>query len=342
MRVNSTGNEPISLPLLDGVAAADIPVLDGKTLLDRFPGRRFHHPHLSVVHDRDFEVFQNLQPEAVFCDIGANIGHSVNSLRLLGSKAALHSFEILPALWPFLEEHGARYGGSFQLHRYGLGPQEGTIDLFVPVIGDSALSTLSAGSFDDLKSANIRKNYEIVAPGEPVHVARIRVEVKPFDSLGLQPDFVKIDVEGAELGVLRGMTRTLTQRRPMLLIENTKPMEVEDYLAPFGYLPCGWDKENAVVRVGRGGQNSVYLHATDLLTRSRKDKRLLQSKQAIRDTAFNAYAYELGDPTSEADIVAAFRTFFGSDPTPEQVSMHSRHASRLKLRNAFLQFLMSK
>lgn len=35
----------------------------------------------------------------------------------------------------------------------------------------------------------------------------------------LQPRLVKVDVEGAELSVLRGMRRTLTEHRPVLLLE---------------------------------------------------------------------------------------------------------------------------
>jgi FkbM family methyltransferase len=55
------------------------------------------------------------------------------------------------------------------------------------------------------------------------HVATVQV---PIDSIDRQlanglpaPDFVKIDVEGLELEVLRGMTGLLQQRRPVLYIE---------------------------------------------------------------------------------------------------------------------------
>lgn len=50
------------------------------------------------------------------------------------------------------------------------------------------------------------------------------------------PDVVKIDVEGAELGVLEGMRETFQQHRPTLICElhGTAP-EVCDFLESLGY-----------------------------------------------------------------------------------------------------------
>jgi FkbM family methyltransferase len=39
------------------------------------------------------------------------------------------------------------------------------------------------------------------------------------DALGAAPDFVKLDAEGAELDILRGMTRVLREAAPMLAVE---------------------------------------------------------------------------------------------------------------------------
>jgi hypothetical protein len=66
------------------------------------------------------------------------------------------------------------------------------------------------------------------------------------------PDFIKIDVEGAEASVLKGGRRILTERRPSLIIE-THGAEVEDeckaILKDVGYSPItverlrGWFSE---------------------------------------------------------------------------------------------------
>jgi FkbM family methyltransferase len=67
------------------------------------------------------------------------------------------------------------------------------------------------------------------------------VEVVTLDSfagrLGVAPSFAKIDVEGAELLVLRGMGEILADARPRIMIEVTnEPERVFETLAGAGYL----------------------------------------------------------------------------------------------------------
>jgi len=55
---------------------------------------------------------------------------------------------------------------------------------------------------------------------------------------GIPIDACKIDVEGAELMVLRGADRVLAQHKPLLLVEvlnDAQLSELRDYLAPRGY-----------------------------------------------------------------------------------------------------------
>jgi hypothetical protein len=57
--------------------------------------------------------------------------------------------------------------------------------------------------------------------------------VRQLDSLGLpQVDALKIDVEGAELNVLRGAEKTINRDHPGILIEFS-----EDNTRQFGYEP---------------------------------------------------------------------------------------------------------
>jgi FkbM family methyltransferase len=62
------------------------------------------------------------------------------------------------------------------------------------------------------------------AEGQTVRRTSVSVDVRPLDELVMSgrippPDFVKIDVEGAERAVLAGMEKTIRQHGPRLFIE---------------------------------------------------------------------------------------------------------------------------
>jgi FkbM family methyltransferase len=48
----------------------------------------------------------------------------------------------------------------------------------------------------------------------------IKVQMRPLDELVPHADVVKVDVEGAELGAVRGMPRLLAQSRPVVMFES--------------------------------------------------------------------------------------------------------------------------
>ena len=62
------------------------------------------------------------------------------------------------------------------------------------------------------------------------------VEIVTFDSLDLHPDVIKIDVEGFEYQVLKGMAATLKNDRPILMLEkNAADRACRELLAVMDY-----------------------------------------------------------------------------------------------------------
>ena len=89
-------------------------------------------------------------------------------------------------------------------------------------------------------------------------INELTVSVKPFDDLWCHDNmgklgFVKIDVEGYEYEVLKGMARTLVDERPMLLVEienRHNPKKFEDtfnFLSGIGYLPFFTKEDNICI-----------------------------------------------------------------------------------------------
>ena len=69
-----------------------------------------------------------------------------------------------------------------------------------------------------------------------MELATIDIQLRAFDSLELAPDIIKIDVEGAEPNVLRGMRTTLEKQRPLLLLERSTSFDTcQTILGEAGY-----------------------------------------------------------------------------------------------------------
>ncbi|MFH1154556.1 MAG: FkbM family methyltransferase [Pseudomonadota bacterium] len=83
----------------------------------------------------------------------------------------------------------------------------------------------------------------------PDVIAKIIIETVSIDELIAEkkimpPDIIKIDVEGAEIDVLKGMVNTLKQYRPTVIYEiddrtlsklQNKQEDIKDFLYSFGY-----------------------------------------------------------------------------------------------------------
>ena len=89
------------------------------------------------------------------------------------------------------------------------------------------------------------------------------MRVRPIDDHGLSPHAVKIDVEGAELAVLEGMTATLARSRPVLLVETADPGPVLDLLEPLGYEACVYraETDEVVPYVDGVSANALFVPA---------------------------------------------------------------------------------
>jgi FkbM family methyltransferase len=131
-------------------------------------------------------------------DVGANQGYySVKIGHLVGEKGAVFSFEPNPELYPFLAENVSLNGLSPRVHTYcfAAGDAPGRSELHFTYSN-------MGGGYVDIPGAAIEQK-----PGVPVEIVRID-DTLPEDT---SVDLIKIDAEGFEPLVLRGMNRTLAR-----------------------------------------------------------------------------------------------------------------------------------
>lgn len=166
----------------------------------------------------------------VFYDIGANIGwYSVLAARVVGPSGSVLAFE--PSLEnALLAQQNAAVNGLGNV----------TVVPAALTDHDGWMSFITQGSLEgrlDLEGGSGGAAPEAGSDG----ANRLLVPVAALDTwLGLTgqpaPTLVKIDVEGAEVGVLRGMRRTLQEARPTIIVELHGTQEgVADELDAAGY-----------------------------------------------------------------------------------------------------------
>lgn len=155
-----------------------------------------------------------LQPGDVFVDVGANVGmySAVASLRV-GPSGRVLAVEASPITFEKLQVITRRGLGNIVARHCAVADAAGGLEFFIGPEDHSGVSSLR-----DLGAAATQ---------------RVRVPAETLDHLlegWPKVRFIKIDVEGAELKVIKGALRTIDRDRPFLAMELTPR-----FLASFGH-----------------------------------------------------------------------------------------------------------
>ncbi|MCS6908321.1 MAG: FkbM family methyltransferase [Anaerolineales bacterium] len=179
-------------------------------------------------------VRELVRPGQVAYDIGANVGYITLLLaRRVGAQGQVIAFEPLP-------ENAERLRQNARANAH-LAPIE-VIEAAV-VESDRQVSFL-VGPSDDTG----RVDTPVSAgrgEGEKLCVAGVTLDTVVFEQGYPPPQVVKIDVEGGEVEVLRGMPRLLREVRPLVLLETHSlpcAQACWDLLVGVGYRLCRMEK----------------------------------------------------------------------------------------------------
>ncbi|CAM4316341.1 FkbM family methyltransferase [Palleronia rufa] len=152
-------------------------------------------------------VLSYLKPGMIFADIGAHVGYfSKIAANCVGSSGHVHAFEPTPATFMRLSTNLGPLGNA-TCHRIALWSTAREL-----VLNDYGAANSAYNSW-----TRPRSNDDM--PVQATHTVAARPVDAVFPDSGAAPALIKIDVESAELEVLRGMERTLTEARPIVTIE---------------------------------------------------------------------------------------------------------------------------
>lgn len=148
-------------------------------------------------------VVKRLGSSFTVLDVGANVGKWASSALRLDNRVYVYSFEIVPEFYEKLSK--IDFNGRFKSYNIGLSDSDSTIQIYV--------SGWGAGIH---KEGNQNKKFYQIK-GELTHA-----DVFVLNNINEKIDFIKIDVDGMELKVLKGLSSTLERDRPMVQFEHSE------------------------------------------------------------------------------------------------------------------------
>ncbi len=208
--------------------------------------------------ENDFKAFHlfNPNPEQVFVDVGSNRGLTILSM-LLNEEFdnKIIGFEPNPLIFDkILNNNFIRDNKRIKVYNIGLGDSNEELVLFVPFYRKWMFDGLSSFNFDDAEDWLKTRLWGFRQKN--LSIKRVSCNVKKLDDYNLNPYFIKIDVQGFELNVLKGAKNTIKQHRPILLIESVSN-EIQEFLNKYDYQVYSYDS-NALLP-GTGPLNTFCM-----------------------------------------------------------------------------------
>lgn len=206
--------------------------------------------------EEDFNIidfFPNDQ-ELVFLDVGGNRGFIIDVMLRKNKQCKIYSFEPNPEIYKHTNDR-FRNNPRVKMFNFGLGEQLGSFKLYVPVYRGYVFDGLGSLSpqFDDAWLASTLLFYN----KNKLHIREFVCEIKRLDDLNLNPFFMKVDVEGAELSVIKGSLQTIATSHPLILIESgNQDIEILNLLSQFGYKMYRY--ENGTFIEGESGSPNTF------------------------------------------------------------------------------------
>ena len=197
-----------------------------------------------------FERIKSLADIRTVLDVGANQGEFARYSADCFPNAAIHCFEPLPVCQPLLQAVAARYS-QIKIHPVALGEKNGTVEMFENDFAPSS-SLLP-----------MQDRHRELWP-KTIGTKKIQVTMETLDGIAAKsplasPIFLKLDVQGFEMSVLRGATQVLRQTAVAMMEVLFEPLyegqadfrELLNFMAERGFRFVEFADERRLPPVGK-------------------------------------------------------------------------------------------
>ncbi len=188
--------------------------------------------HLDITKNLKYDrltkliIKRTINSKSICIDVGCHKGEILDLILKQSPNGQHYGFEPIPYLYENLKK---KYSSKNHILPFALADNEGSTTFqFVK----------NAPAYSGFK----KRDYAINNPD----IEELEVQMKTLDSIipiSVKIDFIKIDVEGAELGVLKGSKRILSENKPIVIFEfglgasnyyGTQPETIYDFIHSTG------------------------------------------------------------------------------------------------------------
>jgi len=193
-------------------------------------GGKSHHSEIRLAR----YLIQNLSKDAVFVDVGAHYGYfTLLASKLVGTNGHVYAFEPSPATFKILSINAQNQGNISIVNKAVSNIHEDIVFFEFP----NQYSEYNSMNNDQFKNQSWYNNNK---PKEFTIASEVLTEF--FNSNQVNAAYIKIDVEGNELNVMKGLERYLLDHSPIIIMEyllneQSHYADAESLLRAMGYKP---------------------------------------------------------------------------------------------------------
>lgn len=202
-------------------------------------------------HDSEIRLAKwlvlNLTKNQTFIDVGAHFGYfTLLAAHLIGDGGKVAALEPSPNNFELLKMN-TKAIKNIQIHPLAASQQKEIITFYEFPPAYSEYNTLNAMQFEN-------EDWFKQQQPKPIEVQATTLD-SFFQTTGLHPNVIKMDIEGAEIKALKGMRHHLTFAQPNIIIEfsllnQADHQEAVKYLQEFGYSIFCIQKDGKLAQVG--------------------------------------------------------------------------------------------
>lgn len=189
--------------------------------------------------EEGFSFSKQIQPQlAKYCilDVGSNDGTSIRMFRRYFPFVKIIAID--PVTTPRFKLK------NVTLIKSALSEKAGSRTLVTPIVNGKQLTQYSS-FYKEKMITQICSDMDLVET--EVSTIVNEVNFNTIDNLGIDPFFIKIDVEGAELEVLKGSLNVINKCNPVILVEiqnGNAYGAIKELLSAYGYINISPEKKS--------------------------------------------------------------------------------------------------